>query len=287
MRNQRKGIGPVVASALLIVVAVVAIIGFQTWFSGYSSKIFADSESRSQNSVSGTGVESVVLDTIYFKNAGKKNLTITKVQVDGVVCNSSSTSVAPNTLVSFDFSSCVTDNVNLKREVVVFTDESIFSKFMLIQGLTNIGTNLSASFSGTSCGVGYSRIYGLDALSDAHAEAPSETDFTYNLCVTHDTYTIGNVCSGTYERLFYLGNTSSSHIWLDNSSAYPEPWVGYYNWTPVCVSSSGGTTDLTYSSSDLSNSGYVCLGSYLQNDSIGGHIGDCSAYSNKIWFSLS
>jgi hypothetical protein len=158
---------------------------------------------------------------------------------------------------------------------------------MLIQGLTTVGTNLSASFSSSACGVGYSRLYGLDALSDAHAEAPSSTDYTYNLCITHDSYTMGNSCSGTYERLFYLGNVSNSHMWIDNSSAYAEPWVGYYNWTEVCVSSSGGTTDLTYSSSDLSGSGYVCLGSYLQNDTIGGHVGDCSAYSNKIWFSLS
>ena len=43
----KKAIGPVVASALLLVVAVVAVVGFQGWFNNYSSGMFSNTETQS------------------------------------------------------------------------------------------------------------------------------------------------------------------------------------------------------------------------------------------------
>ena len=40
----KKGIGPVVAVSLLIVVSVVALFGFQNWFNQYSSEMYVDVE---------------------------------------------------------------------------------------------------------------------------------------------------------------------------------------------------------------------------------------------------
>jgi len=50
----KKSVHPVVAVALLLVVAVVSIIGFQTWFNSYSSTVFTGVETQSSNSVSKT-----------------------------------------------------------------------------------------------------------------------------------------------------------------------------------------------------------------------------------------
>jgi len=47
--NIKKAISPVVAVALLLVVAVVAVVGFQTWFNTYSSGIFTNTEQKSSN----------------------------------------------------------------------------------------------------------------------------------------------------------------------------------------------------------------------------------------------
>ena len=41
VNTQKKAISPVVATALLLVVAVVAVVGFQTWFNTYQSENFA------------------------------------------------------------------------------------------------------------------------------------------------------------------------------------------------------------------------------------------------------
>ncbi len=45
--NNKKCISPVVATALLIVVAVLAVVGFQGWFGTFSSKLFTDTETQS------------------------------------------------------------------------------------------------------------------------------------------------------------------------------------------------------------------------------------------------
>jgi len=43
----KKGISPVVATALLLVVAVVAVVGFQTWFSSYQGGVETQVEGES------------------------------------------------------------------------------------------------------------------------------------------------------------------------------------------------------------------------------------------------
>lgn len=47
MVNYKKAISPVVATALLLVVAVVAVVGFQTWFTTYQSGINVKVEQES------------------------------------------------------------------------------------------------------------------------------------------------------------------------------------------------------------------------------------------------
>jgi flagellin-like protein len=64
----KKGISPVVATALLLVVAVVAVVGFQGWFSEFSSSTFTDVELQtSQNS--DLKVEGVIDDILYLKSS--------------------------------------------------------------------------------------------------------------------------------------------------------------------------------------------------------------------------
>jgi hypothetical protein len=69
--NTKRGVGPVIASSLLIVVAVVAIIGFQTWFNTFESSLFSEVETQSKSSVSQTKIDELLGDTLYFQNGFK------------------------------------------------------------------------------------------------------------------------------------------------------------------------------------------------------------------------
>lgn len=81
----KKGISPVVATALLLVVAVVAVVGFQSWFGTYSSGIFTDAESKSDQGISNTvSIESVVGNVAYVKSGYATN--ITTLTINNVEC---------------------------------------------------------------------------------------------------------------------------------------------------------------------------------------------------------
>ena len=67
----KKAIGPVVASALLLVVAVVSIVGFSSWFDTFSSSTFVDVETKSNSQT--ISIESVSNGFLYVKNSNTLN----------------------------------------------------------------------------------------------------------------------------------------------------------------------------------------------------------------------
>lgn len=71
----KKCISPVVATALLLVVAVVAVVGFQGWFQSYSSNMFSDVEIQSAN-YNDIGIETIIGNTLYVKSRSNLNVTI-------------------------------------------------------------------------------------------------------------------------------------------------------------------------------------------------------------------
>jgi len=48
------------------------------------------------------------------------------------------------------------------------------------------------------------KLFGFDALNNSVAEIPSESNYAYSICVSHDIYSLGNSCAGNFQRLFYL-----------------------------------------------------------------------------------
>lgn len=43
----KKGIGPVIATALLVMISIVAVVTFQGWYGIYSSQILTQTETKS------------------------------------------------------------------------------------------------------------------------------------------------------------------------------------------------------------------------------------------------
>jgi flagellin-like protein len=74
--KQKQGISPVVATALLLVVAVVAVVGFQTWFQSFQSDTLAKS---SQAGAAGSAFNFQLLenDTLYVTNSDPNLITTT------------------------------------------------------------------------------------------------------------------------------------------------------------------------------------------------------------------
>ncbi len=128
----KKSISPVVATALLIVVAVISVVGFQTWFQTYSSSTFTNIEQKSQSSLT-TGIEDLIGSTLYFKNGGTSNMEISSAKINGVDCSVSGS--YKQGMNSIYLGNCTINGVN---NIVIVTNSGVISKkFYLIQIIQN------------------------------------------------------------------------------------------------------------------------------------------------------
>jgi flagellin-like protein len=125
--KSKRAISPVVATALLLVVAVVSVVGFQGWFTEFSSSMFVDIETQSsgQSSVS---VEAIVGDKLYINS--KSNVSITSLKINNIDCNIN-TSIKG--LDNLNISSCM-ENVSGSANIIVVTNSGIFESYKYISG---------------------------------------------------------------------------------------------------------------------------------------------------------
>ena len=132
MAFNKKAISPVVATALLLVVAVVAVVGFQTWFNTYQSGLNTQVEQQS-SSGSAVTVERLENGTVYLRNSGAAQLTGVDVEVSATSGYSGSCDQATGVnLNGSQVSSISLANCNLAQDsvynVVVVTNDGVFSE---------------------------------------------------------------------------------------------------------------------------------------------------------------
>ncbi len=132
MAFNKKAISPVVATALLLVVAVVAVVGFQTWFNTYQSGLNTQVEQQS-SSGSAVTIERLENGTVYLRNSGAAQLTGVDVEVSAT--SGYSGDCTPETGVTLNgsqVSSIPLTGCNLAQDsvynVVVVTNDGVFSE---------------------------------------------------------------------------------------------------------------------------------------------------------------
>ena len=133
----KKAISPVVATALLLVVAVVAVVGFQTWFNTYQSGLNSkvEQESAAGSSITIERLEGTTTGVIYVKNTATADVLVTswKVTLDGAtVCENTTdfNATASSVVNSSPAPSCTMTTGN-SYGVVVITSNGVYSATQL------------------------------------------------------------------------------------------------------------------------------------------------------------
>lgn len=129
----KKCISPVVATALLLVIVVLSIVGFQYWFDSYSSSTFSDVEMKSSNDLGNSKIENVINNELYFINGLDNNVSVTSIKVGEIDCNFSSELVPGMNIINI--STC-TDNLSVTvNDIVIITNKKVFSKTEIFEKL--------------------------------------------------------------------------------------------------------------------------------------------------------
>ncbi len=132
MVYNKKAISPVVATALLLVVAVVAVVGFQAWYNTFQSGVLADTESKGAQGVPIT-VERLEMNQVYLKNAAAEDIEASAITVNGVSCGGFPENITPN-VGAYDIPTC---NASITQgqvvDVVVVTSQGVYSSTQIVR----------------------------------------------------------------------------------------------------------------------------------------------------------
>ncbi len=142
-------------------------------------------------------------------------------------------------------------------------------------------TALSCTIRFGGCSSGETCIFKLSDLRNAHAEICSQTNYNYSVCCSESGRTLSTSCSGAYDGVIRLSNTTNAHVrdYDRGDGTYP---------VKICLSSDISTDNvdcILLSNDDCSSIGYECLASVSADDNA--HVGDCGTYSTKICCSIT
>ena len=145
VKKNIKAISPVAATALLLVVAVIAVVGFQTWFNTYQSGLNAKVEQQS-NTGANIVVERLENGTVYLRNAGTDSVTVNEIKVTdskGKLIKDCTNNGAGFTLpeskvtgILLNSTNCAIHNTSIQgttADVVVISDKGVYSATEIVR----------------------------------------------------------------------------------------------------------------------------------------------------------
>jgi hypothetical protein len=128
----KKTISGIVAIALLLVVSVLAVVGFQGWFNTYYSSVLNDVEVRSSNSVDGSiNIEKVIGNTLYVKNNAVDNLSINDIKISNITCNISQDLSLGINEINIEY--CINMTTRSTTDVVLVTNQGVYVKEVFLK----------------------------------------------------------------------------------------------------------------------------------------------------------
>ncbi len=112
----KKGISPVIATALFLIVTVISVVAFQNWFNTYQSSMQANIETNKQNYLN---IENLVSGFLYINGAAE----IQSLKINGNDCHVSG--VTNENINALPISNCTSIGLN---ELVLVTNKGVFTK---------------------------------------------------------------------------------------------------------------------------------------------------------------
>ncbi len=149
MNCKKKAISPVIAIALLLVVTVVASVGFQNWYSSFQSGLLVDTEQRSSSIIDSVNVEFISSDgQLYITNTGINNVSVNKIKIGNIDCNINQ-NLSPG-VNNFSITSCL--NNTGTNSVFVVTEDGIVTRKLfvneIISGSSSSSLDCSSLYGG-------------------------------------------------------------------------------------------------------------------------------------------
>lgn len=205
----KKGISPVVATALLLVVAVVAVVGFNSWFNQYQSTTLSSVEQSSQNSGS-LEIDTLIGSTLYIKNPTSTNLSLGIVKIGGKSCTINQKFGKGG--FGVDLSSCLNVSAGV-QEITIISNTSVRSKKVFVK------STISPSFVPKNNGtIVWARAINSSLYDYGYGITVDSVGNFYGIGVYGNNVSLGNgivlpVSTGGYDAFVIKFNKSGTPQW--------------------------------------------------------------------------
>ena len=135
-KKNKRGIGAVVATALLLIVAVISVVGFDSWYGTYSSELFVKSEIRANEADSGLTLFDIEVDDsyqvgVYVKNPLSYPISILEFKIDGNNCNLIASDVIGENSLTLIGTDCVSGSGS-EINLMIRTSSGIYEKYFYV-----------------------------------------------------------------------------------------------------------------------------------------------------------
>ncbi len=151
--NSKKGISPVVATGLLLVVAVISVMSFNTWFNTFQSGVLSNIETKSNDASLGGSlkIDALIRNKLYILNNLRDNLSIKEIKVDKNLCNLSNVDNLSLGLNEITLEGCL-DNLSTDKPLIsLVTDTKIVSKYIYIKDANVVSSSEGSGSASLDC----------------------------------------------------------------------------------------------------------------------------------------
>lgn len=268
--------------SLLLVVTVLRFIYINDWFYVYKSDF--EQKVEAKNFQQEIQIQKVDGTYIFLNNNFANNLEISSILIGDKECLNSPKTINKG-IAQIDIGGCTENLGTLLYNVKIISDSGILVESEVIRNPVQGSFILTYVNGFCDFSSGYIKILGLSGFDNAHVEPANYNNYTYNLCARHLNYDpLGTSNSGNFQRLLSLTDVTNSAVWINKTLINQTP----AQWYDISISSSnGGVFSYNVTSTDLSYSGYKCVGKIDRDDNFGSHMGDCSSsLPDTIWVKL-
>lgn len=216
-----KGIGPVIAVALLLVVSVSSVVMFQNWYQTFQSDVFVDSEKLNLNSIE---IDYLDVNKIFIKNTNLENISFSNIKINSKECLVNGT-ILSNQMNEISLNNCTQDMIIGPKTVILITEIGIYTKTLMLRGViftSSVESPTSGGFTGYGWGeqfgyisfngTGYQVLMNNNSLyGNAYSEYLGYISFNGT---NHNVSNIGGVLTG------YSYGENMGYINFNNSPTY-------------------------------------------------------------------
>jgi hypothetical protein len=129
MLKNNKAVHPVVSVALLLVIAVLAVVGFQTWYDSFQTSTLVSIDQDTNNQIPSDIYVEDITTTKIFLNSHSGSSTISNVEILSQnktrMCDIANTFEVPTGLSTIDVTSCSLIRGGVYEILIIANDQLI------------------------------------------------------------------------------------------------------------------------------------------------------------------